>query len=114
MRILVVDGMSIMLNILRRKFEHCGHTVVTAINVIDAVHAFTQDGAPFDVIVTDHDLGSGMTGVQFHRMLRPGSYRDKFVFFTADLKGLPKSVPAVEKFNFEELITIVEGLRSDD
>lgn len=108
MRILIVDNDANVRDVLCQQFERRGHTVSTAANVCAAVGVLSDVPELFDVIVADRDLGTRMTGVDFHRMLQPGSYRDKFVFYTTDVEGLPKRSPAVEKPDFPQLLAIVE------
>ena len=63
-RILVLDDDSLIVAALVRELSDHGHAV-QGFAVTSAAEAVLRSGAPFDVVIADHDLGGAETGTAF-------------------------------------------------
>lgn len=112
MRVLIVDDTDSVLGVLRGHFESRGHAVTTSSSVDQAVLKLMVAKDRFDAIVSDRNLGDGLTGLDLYRTIKSGCYAKRFILFTSDTDDLPRGCPPiVEKPHFEKLITVVEGLK---
>jgi len=75
-RILVVDDEAPLHGILRELLEHCGAKVHVSESGDEAVRVWDQareEGSPFQLVITDLALGSGLDGIGLARQIRSSS-----------------------------------------
>ena len=77
-RVLYVDPNTQVRSALVQTLVQHGFEVVTAGNEADAALQFHAHGAPFDVVLTDHDLPDG-AGFQLSKLLRATGYKGRIV-----------------------------------
>jgi two-component system cell cycle sensor histidine kinase/response regulator CckA len=85
LRILVVDDETSLHGILRELLEHCGAKVHATENGDEAVRIWTRaknEGAPFQLVITDLSLGAGLDGLGVAREIRALSPDAKIVACT--------------------------------
>ena len=83
-RLLVVDDDDTLRETVGRRMRRCGHFVVTA-GSAEAALAHTELGRePYDVVITDVPLGSGMSGIELAAILLERHPAQRIVMVTGD------------------------------
>ncbi len=83
LRVLLVDDVMADRELLREAFLHRGAAVTEAAMDGDAYRALDGDGGPFDLLVTDINLGAGTTGFDIARAARLRQPDIPVVYMTA-------------------------------
>jgi CheY-like chemotaxis protein len=66
-RVLIVEDNVIVRNGLEALLRQCGYETLSAVCGEDALNLAAKEGWRFDVIVADHQLGDGLSGIETAR-----------------------------------------------
>ncbi len=124
-KILVMDDEEIIRHVLEEMIQELGYHVESAANGSDAIEKFKQAkaaGHPFEIVILDLTVKTGMGGEQAVRLLReidPGvkaivssGYSDNAV--VADHKAFGFDALLVKPYSVETLRDIIDSLLRPD
>lgn len=84
LRIMHVDDMSQLREIVRQSLGHHGHRVESFADGVSALARVKEDPAAFDVFISDHHLPK-MTGLEVVRELRRIAYGGKIFIYSSEI-----------------------------
>ncbi len=114
--ILVVEDDPIILMEVETSLTEAGFDVVSAQDAVMAMKLYGESTGAIRAMVTDIQLGSGLTGWDLARHVRETSPAMPVVYMSGDssgewtAQGVPHSVMLAKPFAFSQLITAVANL----
>jgi len=113
LRMLIVDDEPSITSGLSTLFEGYGATVVTAGSAVQAMDKVIADDLAFEILVCDHDLGTGANGMAVIRQIRDHYGTEvPAILITgrrSQIGPITNSVQVVSKpFNADALLRVVE------
>ena len=114
--ILVVDDEAMILNVLSDALEEAGFTITQTMNGKDAISILNDPDAAFAGLVTDVNLGQGISGWDVARAARHRTRNIPVVYVTGDsahqwpAEGVPNSVMVQKPFALTQVTTAIAQL----
>lgn len=113
--VLVVEDDAILLRDVESTLQDAGFDVITAYEGATALVTFADHRDTIRAVVTDVDLGQGLSGWEVARHIRANVPTMTVVYMTADsahewaAQGVPESQLLLKPFANAQLVTAVSG-----
>lgn len=114
--LLLVDDEALILHVINDALVEGGYTTVQAFSGDEAIAALRDESQTFAGLVTDVNLGRGVTGWDVARAAREASAEMPVVYMTGDsahewpAQGVPNSIVVQKPFALLQIVTAITQL----
>lgn len=114
--LLLVDDEALILHVINDALVEGGYTIVEAFSGDDAIAALRDESRTFAGLITDVNLGRGVSGWDVARAARESSAEMPVVYMTGDsahewpAQGVPNSIIVQKPFALLQIVTAITQL----